>query len=84
MKKKGILLFLFLLLMIPSVVFAEKPTTVFEGVVTAKPGDTVAYDVKVTTDTLKPSKYHRPHNKTSTILQNNTAAIRKTIATHIK
>ena len=57
MKKKGILLFLLLFMLFPTIVFAEKPTTEFEGVVTAKPGDIVAYDIKVTTDTLKPSKY---------------------------
>lgn len=57
MKKKGILLFLLLFLLFPTIAFAEKPTTEFEGVVTAKPGDIVAYDIKVTTDELKPSKY---------------------------
>ena len=59
MKKKGILLLIGILFIIPTIVFAAKAsvTTDFEGVITAKPGDIVAYDIKITTDELKPTKY---------------------------
>lgn len=60
MKKKGILTFLIgILLLIPTIVFAqEEVTTKFEGVITAKPGEVVAYDIKVTTpDDIKAKEY---------------------------
>lgn len=60
MRKKGILLFVIgVLLLIPTIVLAASAdvTTDFEGVITAKPGDIVAYDIKITTDELRPSKY---------------------------
>lgn len=59
MKKRGILVFLLSLLLLPMVVFAAKQevSTDFEGVITANPGEVVAYDIKVTTTELKPSKY---------------------------
>jgi hypothetical protein len=60
MKKRGILIFLLSLFVLPAVVFAAKQevSTEFEGVITANPGDVVAYDIKVTTSELKPSKYN--------------------------
>ena len=60
MRKRGILIFLLSLFLLPTVVFAVKQevSTEFEGVITANPGDVVAYDIKVTTSELKPSKYN--------------------------
>lgn len=57
-KKKGIfLLVAVLLLLIPTIVFAQ-PTTELSGVLYAKPGDTVAYDIKITSsDDIRASKY---------------------------
>ena len=48
MKKKGILLLIVgLLILIPSIVLAAQPTVEISGVTNAKPGDTVAYDIKI-------------------------------------
>ena len=71
MKKRGILLFVLSLLLIPTMVFASKTevSTDFEGVITANPGDVVAYDIKVTTSELKPSKYNAQLNYNADLLE---------------
>ncbi len=58
MKKiKGLLLFIAGIILLPTIVFAQ-PTTELSGVTYAKPGDTVAYDIKITSpDEEKATKY---------------------------
>lgn len=58
-KNKGLFLFLVgLLMFLPIGVFAQSPTTELTGVLYAKPGETVAYDIKITSsDDVKASKY---------------------------
>lgn len=58
-KNKGLLLSLIgVLLLLPTLVFAASPTTEISGVLYAKPGETVAYDIKITSpDDMKASKY---------------------------
>lgn len=70
-KKKGIILFLIsLLLMVPTIVFAAKPTTELTGVLYAKPGDTVAYDIKITSpDEVRASEYKATLNYDENILE---------------
>ncbi len=58
-RKKGILLLVVgLLILIPSIVLAAQPTVELSGVLNAKPGDTVAYDIKINSSgDTRASKY---------------------------
>jgi len=71
MKKRGILILLLSLFLLPTTVFAAKAevSTEFEGVITANPGDIVAYDIKVTTSELMPSKYNAQLSYDETLLE---------------
>ena len=69
MKKK--IIWILMLFILPTFVLAAKSgvSVGFEGVITANPGDTVAYDIKVTTDELKPSKLKAELNYDNEVLE---------------
>ncbi len=70
MKRVGLILSVLLLMILPIKVSAANVTTEISGIANAKPGDTVTYDVKITTvDETKAAGYQATVNYNKEVLE---------------